>query len=307
MINIIYYQIKNIQYALKINIYKRVTFTANSTRLRRHASAEQKKLIPIGKIRRAYGMHNKIIQNLRETLLLFGSFPGTECIEENGGVFYCSYIPSAGENYLLLPPDKANLNASLLRGIAFFKDRDTPFICPVSIAHDESTALLLENLGMRERARLTGMIRNLKGYETKQEETPPLLSSSENPERLANALWRAFDSDDCAPEQFISFIQGALSTDKVNIYALQQCGEIAAITMLTKTQDTAGIYYVATLPAFRRKGLGQKLMDYVLSDAKAMGYEYACLLATPSGHPLYLKCGFADVFSSSVYSYATEL
>ena len=51
----------------------------------------------------------------------------------------------------------------------------------------------------------------------------------------------------------------------------------------------------------------QKLMDYVLSDAKTMGYEYACLLATPAGHPLYLKCGFADVFSSCVYSYATEL
>ena len=252
-------------------------------------------------------MHNKIIQNLRDTLLLFGSFPGMECIEDNEGFFYCSYVPSAGENYLLLPREGGNLSATLQRGIAFFKERNTPFICPALPGSGEATIPLLEKSGMQERTRLIGMSRDLKAYEAVQEESVATLSSNEDPKLLADALWSAFDSDDYAPEKFISFVKGALASDAIKLYAIQEKGEIAAITMLTQTHDTAGIYYVATLPAFRRRGLGVKLMNQVLSDAKSMGYTHACLLATASGHPLYLKCGFLDVFSSGVYSYETEL
>lgn len=252
-------------------------------------------------------MHSKIIQNLRDTLLLFGSFPNIECVEEDGGIFYCSYIPSAGENYLLLPQEKGDPSAILRRGIAFFKERDTPFICPALPTSDETAIPLLEKSGMRERARLIGMIRNLEEQECTQEEAVAPLSSAEDPKLLANALWSAFDSDECAPERFVSFVKGALTSDAIKLYAIREKEGIAAITMLTQTHDTAGIYYVATLPAFRRRGLGLKLMNHVLSDAKSMGYAHACLLATASGHPLYLKCGFLDVFSSGVYSHETEL
>ena len=251
-------------------------------------------------------MQDKIMQNLRETLLLFGSFPGMECMEKDGGIFYCSHIPSAGENYLLLPENETNPSSTLREGFAFFQEHGTPFICPIPANKEAKIAPLLEKSGMRERARLTGMVRNLREYESGAGETASL-NHSEDPERLASALWRAFDSDDAPPKPFVSFVQWTLAADQVKLYALQEGREIAALAMLTQTHGSAGIYYVATLPDFRRRGLGQILMHQVLSNAKAMGYEYACLLATAQGHPLYLKCGFEDVFSSGVYSHAEEL
>lgn len=49
---------------------------------------------------------------------------------------------------------------------------------------------------------------------------------------------------------------------------------------------------IATSPEFQRHGYGKKMLNHLLSTAKAMGYKQAALIATPEGFGLYKKLGF---------------
>ncbi len=49
-----------------------------------------------------------------------------------------------------------------------------------------------------------------------------------------------------------------------------------------------------TYPRFRRRGIGNELMQYMIHDAKAMGIPKLVLIATDDGVPVYRKNGFAE-------------
>jgi predicted acetyltransferase len=56
-----------------------------------------------------------------------------------------------------------------------------------------------------------------------------------------------------------------------------------------------GIYTVATIPQWRRRGLARALMRSVLGDAYRHGARTATLQSTPMGEPLYTSLGFEPV------------
>jgi hypothetical protein len=56
-----------------------------------------------------------------------------------------------------------------------------------------------------------------------------------------------------------------------------------------------GIFAVATVPQWRRRGLARALMQSVLADAHRQGARTATLQSTPMGEPLYTSLGFEPV------------
>jgi ribosomal protein S18 acetylase RimI-like enzyme len=59
--------------------------------------------------------------------------------------------------------------------------------------------------------------------------------------------------------------------------------------------DDCGVYAVATLPAWRRRGFARSLLEHVLTDAAQRGARTASLQSTRIGQPLYLSLGFEPV------------
>ena len=59
--------------------------------------------------------------------------------------------------------------------------------------------------------------------------------------------------------------------------------------------DNAGVHEVATMEAFRGKGIASSLMNYAMALAKEKGCKYATLQASPMGAPLYESLGFEAV------------
>ncbi|OFX90089.1 MAG: hypothetical protein A2W99_17335 [Bacteroidetes bacterium GWF2_33_16] len=55
---------------------------------------------------------------------------------------------------------------------------------------------------------------------------------------------------------------------------------------------TAWLAHIIVNPEFRKRGIGYKIVDYLLNDIKKRGIETSLLIATELGEPLYLKSGF---------------
>jgi len=61
---------------------------------------------------------------------------------------------------------------------------------------------------------------------------------------------------------------------------------------LYESTGVAGIYWVATLEAHRRSGLGEAATWAAVAEGRRRGYDHACLQASAMGRPVYARMGF---------------
>lgn len=59
--------------------------------------------------------------------------------------------------------------------------------------------------------------------------------------------------------------------------------------------DTARIRAMYTHPDFNRRGVGRMILELCEQAARSAGFTRGELLATLSGEPLYLACGYAEI------------
>lgn len=78
-------------------------------------------------------------------------------------------------------------------------------------------------------------------------------------------------------------------------FAVRARGRLVATTVLFLADGLAGIYSVATLPGFRRQGLGAYATAQALRAAAGLGYRTGVLQSTPEGEPVYRRLGFREV------------
>jgi ribosomal protein S18 acetylase RimI-like enzyme len=70
--------------------------------------------------------------------------------------------------------------------------------------------------------------------------------------------------------------------------------ELTACSSVYLGDVSAGIYNVATLPAFRGRGIGSALTRWPMRLAKERGIRVSVLHSTPLGKPAYEKLGFTE-------------
>lgn len=58
-----------------------------------------------------------------------------------------------------------------------------------------------------------------------------------------------------------------------------------------------------TIPEYRNKGLGMKLLNCIMEYAKTLGYQKVVLNATDSGRRLYKRFGFKDIDGEMSYKF----
>ncbi len=72
-------------------------------------------------------------------------------------------------------------------------------------------------------------------------------------------------------------------------------GAPVATSSLFYAVGVAGLQFVSTVPAARRRGLGGIMTLLPLYDARSLGYATAILQSSDKGYPVYQRLGFAHV------------
>jgi len=80
-------------------------------------------------------------------------------------------------------------------------------------------------------------------------------------------------------------------------------GEPVASSLLHCAKGVAGVYWIGTIPAMRRQGIGMAMTWHALQQAKQRGYHWAILQATAPGVPVYRRLGFAEYGAVTCLSY----
>jgi ribosomal protein S18 acetylase RimI-like enzyme len=248
-----------------------------------------------------------ICDNLNAMLKLLGTFPGTRySAPKNGFALYDSSIGDSFENYALLLPKRSegenftgDIRDTIELGLDFFERKASPHIWPIFPGVPDEVCKYLTERGLVRDEDFYAMEADLR--DVNPEEAVNNESSFLHDEALARnwaeCAWFGFDSEESPPDQFKSIVANMARRDEFSLFDLK--GE--ATGMLCVSEGTAGIYYVATRPEFRRRGLGNTVMKALNGRARGLGCDKVTLLATPSGRPLYIKNGFEVSGTVKIY------
>jgi GNAT superfamily N-acetyltransferase len=78
-------------------------------------------------------------------------------------------------------------------------------------------------------------------------------------------------------------------------------GSPAAIGAMIVRAGMPGVYVMATLPEWSRRGLGSAILARILAEAAAEGHRFITLTASRYGYPLYRRFGFERIFDYTIY------
>lgn len=88
------------------------------------------------------------------------------------------------------------------------------------------------------------------------------------------------------------------------VYAGEQAVAGASLFI---TGNVAGLYYISTLAAARRRGFASAVTMHVLKTAKEQGCRTAVLYATEAGAAVYSRFGFAPYCQIEIWEYRPDV
>lgn len=109
---------------------------------------------------------------------------------------------------------------------------------------------------------------------------------------------QAFGMDGVVKEVYAKFINKA----SIEKYLLYVDRVPIATGILVVHKNTGGIFNIAVLPEYQKRGYGQAIMHFLMHRAHFLGLKQLVLLSSPLAKMLYLRLGFEQVFDIDVYA-----
>jgi GNAT superfamily N-acetyltransferase len=81
----------------------------------------------------------------------------------------------------------------------------------------------------------------------------------------------------------------------IRFYRARHAGKTASVVGTLELDGDCGVYWVATLPEARGRGLTSRLMHVALEEGHERGCDISTLQATKLGRPVYEALGYRDI------------
>ncbi|MBQ2617509.1 MAG: GNAT family N-acetyltransferase, partial [Synergistaceae bacterium] len=121
----------------------------------------------------------------------------------------------------------------------------------------------------------------------------------------ANCEWSAFEYGEGEPSaEYLALVKAFSSDESMSMYIAEIDGHDAGAFLVTDEVELMGVYYFATKPEFRRKGVAASMTSEI---CRLSGGRKIVLQATPSGVPFYRAFGFEDLGAIEVYSTRADI
>ncbi|PFF10105.1 GNAT family N-acetyltransferase [Bacillus cereus] len=91
------------------------------------------------------------------------------------------------------------------------------------------------------------------------------------------------------------------NSENMKLYLGFYKDEVVSVGSLVCTQDSIGIYDIATKERMRGKGFGSTMFNYLLQEAQELNVAQCVLQASPDGITIYKKAGFQSVGQMTVF------
>jgi len=189
------------------------------------------------------------------------------------------------------------------RVINFFKEQKVSFMWPVYDGGEK----ILEDSGLIYAGSLTGMsLENQLGMRNeelgmKKEKTFLTPNSSLLTDSWARTAWHGFGGEiDDVPEKYFELVKSFSENKYFSLHNHENKGSF----MLVDEPDSVGVYYFATVPEERRKGIAREMMTKICEFARG---RKIFLQATPAGLPFYKNYGFEELCKIPVYSTTSDV
>ncbi|MFX1513245.1 MAG: GNAT family N-acetyltransferase [Promethearchaeota archaeon] len=192
-----------------------------------------------------------------------------------------------------------------------FRKQKVPMIWwvgPTTLPEDLGS--YLEKLGLEKVFDMPGMFYELEKIEKNLEFPPEFTVKVVDNEKIlqtwADTETKGFEAHQSDTEHVYNF-ENTLGTDP-NSPWVRYVGfmnkEPVAVSILFQSAGVAAIFNVATVPEYRRHGIGTLMTKIPLFKARSLGYKYGVLKASPLGTYLYQKMGFKECCKIGLYSHS---
>ncbi len=249
-------------------------------------------------------------RNLREAMRFFGEASGSgEVRPLNGSVAMYSGLDYGVFNIALLttPAADGQLETRLREVSRFFRERTLRWsfwLCE-DMLDDESRPQARHTFGafgMRSISNPPGMlarellgpthplpvieVRRVCDKETRGSFAEITSICFDIPYLVSRAIYTRQEAWDSGYEGFVAYVEG----------------KAVAIVSMVAAAESIGVYSLATLPAYRRRGYGEALLREAGAEmVRRTGYSRFVLQSTEAGYELYKRMGFGDVTKFAVY------
>lgn len=237
---------------------------------------------------------NAVDASYWDSLRLMAGACGGDVLERDGVLAIASGAPVASLNVAFVTRELPNPKAALAQAADFFDARRLPFVVRVREGTDPESEQAATSMGMPYSDTIPGMALHPIPF------APPAIDleirTVEDIETLSlfrGVLAAGFGMPLSIAEKLVT--PGWLAQEAFELYVGFVDGVAAATSTLVPTPPTAGVYNVATLDRFRRRGIGLAMTWHCLSRGMALGCHLGALQASSMGRPVYERMGFRTV------------
>jgi GNAT superfamily N-acetyltransferase len=101
----------------------------------------------------------------------------------------------------------------------------------------------------------------------------------------------------------MGLLEKLLTDTRAQFYIALYGDTVVATAMQFLSAGVAGLYFIATLPDYRNRGIGKAITCAPLLYARKLGYHVSTLLASSMGERIYRQIGFEEYGRFHVYEW----